>query len=423
MNQQIQYTETFNQISLLYELSLSIGNSLDIVDNCDVFLKKLMSRKRLTYVSVWIKDEYLAITNKNCASLVYANPEYYTTRRRIPLSNPMFSDIPHESGLHLNSQDNRFHDFIAEKKFTTGSCIIYPLKNYGRLKLYWVKELEDPEYTVNQLNNVISKFAFSLEACLLHKRSLWEMEEKRKALEDKILAESLNRTKSEFLANMSHELRTPLNSIIGFSDLLLTGNFGELNDKQIRFASNISNSGKDLLNIINDILDLSKIEAGKVILNYEDVSLRQTVDEIVKTLTPLSSKKDQSLEASHIEDVVIQADKGKLKQILLNLIGNAIKFTPSGGSINISSYLKDDMANIQIKDTGIGISPEDQKKLFEPFKQLDSNLTREHTGTGLGLSLVKKLVELHNGTVSVESEVEKGSAFTVSLPIKVKKHD
>jgi signal transduction histidine kinase len=418
MNQQIQHTEIFNQISLLYELSLSIGNSLDIVDNCDAFLKKLMSRKRLTYVSVWIKDEYLSFTETETASLVYANPEYYIIRRTIPLSNPIFSDILNESVLHINSQDNRFKDFIAEKKFTTGSCIIYPLKNYGRLKLYWTKELEDPEYTVNQLNNVISKFAFSLEACLLHKRSLWEMEEKRKALEDKILAESLNRTKSEFLANMSHELRTPLNSIIGFSDLLLIGSSGELNDKQTRYARNISNSGKDLLNIINDILDLSKVEAGKMILNYEDVSLKQTVDEIVKTLTPLSSKKDQSLETSHIGDVVIQADKGKLKQILLNLIGNAIKFTHSGGSIYISSYLKDDMANIQIKDTGIGISPEDQKKLFEPFKQVDSNLSREHTGTGLGLSLVKKLVELHNGTVSVESETEKGSTFTVSLPIK-----
>lgn len=220
---------------------------------------------------------------------------------------------------------------------------------------------------------------------------------------------------------MSHELRTPLNSIIGFSDLLLTGSSGELNDKQTRYARNISNSGKDLLNIINDILDLSKIEAGKMILNYEEVSLRQTVDEIIKTLTPLASKKDQSLETSHIGDIVIQADKGKLKQILLNLIGNAIKFTPSGGYIYISSYLKDDMANIQIKDTGIGISPEDQNKLFEPFKQLDSNLSREHTGTGLGLSLVKKLAELHNGTVSVESEVEKGSTFTVSLPIKTKK--
>lgn len=418
MNQQIQHTEIFNQISLLYELSLSIGNSLDIVDNCDAFLKKLMSRKRLTYVSVWIKDEYLSFTETETASLVYANPEYYIIRRIIPLSHPIFSDILNKSVLHINSQDKRFKDFIAEKKFTTGSCIIYPLKNYGRLKLYWTKELEDPEYTVNQLNNVISKFAFSLEACLLHKRSLWEMEEKRKALEDKILAESLNRTKSEFLANMSHELRTPLNSIIGFSDLLLTGSSGELNDKQTRYARNISNSGKDLLNIINDILDLSKVEAGKMILNYEDVSLKQTVDEIVKTLTPLSSKKDQSLETSHIGDVVIQADRGKLKQILLNLIGNAIKFTPSGGSINISSYLKDEMANIQIKDTGIGISPEDQKKLFEPFKQVDSNLSREHTGTGLGLSLVKKLVELHNGTVSVESETEKGSTFTVSLPIK-----
>lgn len=421
MNQQIQHTEIFNQISLLYELSLSIGNSLDIVDNCDAFLKKLMSRKRLTYVYVWIKDEYLSFTETETASLVYANPEYYIIRRTIPLSHPIFSDIDHESVLHINSQDKRFKDFIAEKKFTTGSCIIYPLKNYGRLKLYWAKELEDPEYTVNQLNNVISKFAFSLEACLLHKRSLWEMEEKRKALEDKILAESLNRTKSEFLANMSHELRTPLNSIIGFSDLLLTGSSGELNDKQTRYARNISNSGKDLLNIINDILDLSKIEAGKMILNYEEVSLMQTVDEIVKTLTPLSSKKNQSLETSHIGDVVIQADKGKLKQILLNLIGNAIKFTPSGGYIYISSYLKDDMANILIKDTGIGISPEDQKKLFEPFKQLDSNLSREHTGTGLGLSLVKKLVELHNGTVSVESEVEKGSTFTVSLPIKTQK--
>jgi len=421
MNQQIQHTEIFNQISLLYELSLSIGNSLDIVDNCDAFLKKLISRKRLTYVSVWIKDEYLSFTETETASLVYANPEYYIIRKTIPLSNPIFSDILNESVLHINSQDKKFKDFIAEKKFTTGSCIIYPLKNYGRLKLYWTKELEDPEYTVNQLNNVISKFAFSLEACLLHKRSLWEMEERRKALEDKILAESLNRTKSEFLANMSHELRTPLNSIIGFSDLLLIGSSGKLNDKQTRYARNISNSGKDLLNIINDILDLSKIEAGKMTLNYEEVSLRQNVDEIVKTLTPLASKKDQSLETSHIGDVVIQADKGKLKQILLNLIGNAIKFTPSGGSINISSYLKDEMANIQIKDTGIGISPEDQKKLFEPFKQLDSHLSREHTGTGLGLSLVKKLVELHNGTVSVESEVEKGSTFTVSLPIKTQK--
>lgn len=418
MNQQIQHTEIFNQMSLLYELSLSIGNSLDIVDNCDAFLKKLMSRKRLTYVSVWIKDEYLSFTETETASLVYANPEYYIIRRTIPLSHPIFSDILNESVLHINSQDKKFKDFIAEKKFTTGSCIIYPLKNYGRLKLYWTKELEDPEYTVNQLNNVISKFAFSLEACLLHKRSLWEMEEKRKALEDKILAESLNRAKSEFLANMSHELRTPLNSIIGFSDLLLTGSSGELNDKQTRYARNISNSGKDLLNIINDILDLSKIEAHKMSLNYEEVSVKQIVDEVVTSLKPLADKNKILLEISHLEEEIIIADKSKVKQILVNLTGNAIKFTPPEGYITISSFIKDKNINIQVKDTGIGISPQDQKKLFQPFKQIDSTLSRKYVGTGLGLSLVKKMVEMHNGTISLESEVGKGSTFTVSLPTK-----
>ncbi|WP_370572388.1 sensor histidine kinase [Methanomethylovorans sp.] len=418
MNQQIQHTEIFNQISLLYELSLSIGNSLDIKDNCDRFLNKLMSRKRLTYASVWIKNEYLSLNDDGIGSLVYANPEYYITRRKIPLSHPMFSSFPHKNVLVINSRHERFKDFIAEKKFTTGSCIIYPLKDFGVLKLYWMKELEDPGYVANQLHNVISKFTFSLEACLLHKRSLWEMEEKRKALEDKILAESSNRAKSEFLANMSHELRTPLNSIIGFSDLLLIGSFGELNGKQIRFAGNISNSGKHLLNIINDILDLSKIEAGEMTLKYEDVSLRQIVDEIVTSLKPLSSKNDLSLEASYVEDVVIQADKSKLKQILFNLVGNAIKFTPPGGSVTISSSVKDDVLRIHVKDTGIGISPEDQKKLFEPFKQLDSSLGRKHPGTGLGLSLVKKLAAMHNGKVSLESEVGKGSTFMLSLPTR-----
>lgn len=418
MNQQTQYTEIFNHISLLYELSLSIGNSLDILENCDVFLKKLMSRKKLTYVSVWIKGEYLSFINEGTVNLVYANPEYHITRREIPLSHPIFSSIPHEDVLIINSQHERFKDFIAEKKFTTGSCIIYSLKNFGVLKLYWMRELEDPAYVANQLNNVISKFAFSLEACLLHKRSLWEIEQKRKALEDKVLAESSNRAKSEFLANMSHELRTPLNSIIGFSDLLLEGNSGDLNEKQIRYTSNISNSGKHLLGIINDILDLSKIEAGEMALQYEKVSVKKIVDEVLMVLKPLYTKNDLSLEASHVEDVVIIADRNKLKQILFNLVGNAIKFTHNGGSVIISSSIEDDMLRIQVKDTGIGISQDDQQKLFEPFKQLDSTLSRKYNGTGLGLSLVKKLAAMHKGTISVESEVDKGSTFTLSLPVK-----
>lgn len=244
------------------------------------------------------------------------------------------------------------------------------------------------------------------------------MEEKRKALEDKVLAESLNRAKSEFLANMSHELRTPLNSVIGYSDMMLEGYSGELNEKQIQYAYNISNSGKHLLSIINDILDLSKIEAGEMNIRYEMVSVKDTIAEVITVLRPLSFKRELSLEASHVEDIIIPADKSKLKQILFNLIGNAIKFTDRGGSVIISSYEEGNTLTILVKDTGIGISQEDQKKLFEPFKQLDSSLSRKHQGTGLGLSLVEKLAAMHNGAVSVESEVGKGSTFILSLPMR-----
>ena len=237
----------------------------------------------------------------------------------------------------------------------------------------------------------------------------------------RITAESANRTKSEFLANMSHELRTPLNSIIGFSDMLLEKTTGDLNEKQIKYLRNISTSGRHLLTLINDILDLSKVDAGKMQISYENCSINEVYTDIKNTLSNFAISKSITLnfeiEANLTE---IYADKLKLKQIMYNLVSNAIKFTPEHGSVHIIASARSNMLHMEVRDTGIGISAEDQKKLFSAFTQLDSTYSRKYQGTGLGLVLVKKFIEMHGGRVWVESEIAKGSSFAFEMPITKK---
>ncbi|WP_406661651.1 PAS domain S-box protein [Methanolobus sp. ZRKC3] len=243
-------------------------------------------------------------------------------------------------------------------------------------------------------------------------------------LQANIAAENANRAKSEFLANMSHELRTPLNSVIGFSDTLLEGYFGELNEKQIQYIENISNSGKHLLNIINTILDISKIESGKMRLYKDELNISNVIDEMISLMQPPALKKNIKMEVSFGHDIdLIEADEAKVKQILYNLIGNAVKFTEDDGSIKMKTRNENGNIVISVLDTGIGISSNDQYKLFRPFSQIDSDTSRQYDGTGLGLSLVKDLVELHGGDVWVESEFGKGSDFTFTLPVNSNEKD
>jgi two-component system cell cycle sensor histidine kinase PleC len=233
----------------------------------------------------------------------------------------------------------------------------------------------------------------------------------------KMEAEVANKAKSEFLANMSHELRTPLNSIIGFSDMLLTQNFGPLNEKQLRYVNNISTSGNHLLKLINGVLDISKVEAGRMELHVENVSIQNSVSEVKALLTPLASKKSiQILNLVDEEMMTIKADKMKFKQILYNLIDNAIKFTPEGGHITVDAKVAETGAEVTVRDTGIGMCEEESWKVFEPFIRFEKPELGEQMGTGLGLSLVKKFVEMHAGKVWVESELGKGSKFTFTIP-------
>jgi PAS domain S-box-containing protein len=240
----------------------------------------------------------------------------------------------------------------------------------------------------------------------------------QETIRSKLEAEQANRTKSEFLATMSHELRTPLNAIIGYSQMLQESNFGNMSEKQQRFANHISTSGKHLLELINDILDLSKVEAGKMDLYMETFDVNEVIKNVYNIIDPLAVKKNIDLNFVIDQDITIYADKVRFKQILYNLMSNAIKFTHYGGHVSADIHANEHFLEISVIDDGIGISKEEQDKLFTPFYQTDSSTARKYQGTGLGLSIVKKMVELHDGTIKVESEPGKGSTFTFTLPVK-----
>jgi signal transduction histidine kinase len=228
--------------------------------------------------------------------------------------------------------------------------------------------------------------------------------------------ETASRHKSEFLANMSHELRTPLNAILGFSQVLREGLFGEVNEKQVEYLEDILASGNHLLSLINDVLDLSKVEAGQIELEPAPFSLREALERGVVMLKERALKNgvDLRLEPSPEVDVVT-ADERRIRQVVFNLLSNAVKFTPEGGRIVVSSARHDGELRIAVADTGPGIAREDQERIFEEFQQTDLG-ARQQEGTGLGLALSRRLIELHGGRIWVESEPGEGSTFVVALP-------
>jgi signal transduction histidine kinase len=229
--------------------------------------------------------------------------------------------------------------------------------------------------------------------------------------------EVASRHKSQFLASMSHELRTPLNAIIGFSEVLLERLFGELNPKQEEYLRDILSSGKHQLALVNDILDLSKVEAGRMELDVTRFSLSALVANASAMLREKASQK--GVQITITTDVTlgsIDADERKIKQVLFNLLTNAIKFTPSGGTVTIAGQRTSVEVTVSVTDTGVGIAPEDQTRIFEDFRQTAGSAGRTEEGTGLGLSLAKRFVELHGGTLRVVSALGSGSTFVFVLP-------
>jgi signal transduction histidine kinase len=256
-----------------------------------------------------------------------------------------------------------------------------------------------PERVVELLETFASQSALAIENARLYRE-----------------LELASQHKSEFLANMSHELRTPLNAILGFSEVLLERMFGDLNEKQEEYLQDVLTSGQHLLSLINDILDLSKVEAGQMELEVTSFSLRAALENGLTIVKERASRHGIRLELELEPDLdLIAADERKVKQVVFNLLSNAVKFTPDGGRIDVRARLVDGEVEIAVSDTGIGIAPEHLPHVFDEFRQVGQGAARAE-GTGLGLALAKRFVELHRGRISVQSQPGQGSTFSFTLP-------
>ena len=280
-----------------------------------------------------------------------------------------------------------------------------------------LRRREPRAFTEKQID-LLQTFADQAVIAIENVRLFNEIQEKSAQLEvaNRELA-AASRHKSEFLANMSHELRTPLNAIIGFSDVLEQRLFGELNERQADYTRDIASSGRHLLDLVNEILDLSKVEAGRMELEPSEFALADTIRGALAFVRERAVRHGIELSEDAASDLgTVVADERKVRQVLLNLLSNAVKFTPDGGTIGVRARRRNGEVEVSVRDTGIGIAPEDQAKVFDEFQQVGRASDRSREGTGLGLTLAKRFIELHGGRIWIESEIGKGTTFTFALP-------
>lgn len=306
-----------------------------------------------------------------------------------------------------------------------GFWLTLPISLHDEILGVMVCRREEPAELADQERRTLEALRNQIAIGINHVIQIENINASKLALEESYAElERLNQFKDQFLANMSHELRTPLNSIIGFSEVLIDGLAGDVNAEQQEFIGNILGSGQHLLSLINDILDMSKIRSGQMDLHHEPVDCRELITEVNQTVAGIVRGKNQQYEYEIRNGIsTVWIDKKKIKQVLLNLLGNASKFTPENGEISLEVYpeLSNEGAKVvrfEVHDSGIGIEQENQDLIFDEFRQVDGSHSREYEGTGLGLPIAKKLIELHGGTMGVESAVNAGSTFFFELPWK-----
>jgi len=424
--------QQLKRLNGLRAIDIAISSSFDLHVTLDILLQEVLSQLEVDAADVMLLNptlrrlEYAASRGFRSTAIQNSHVKLgkgyagraMLERQVIHIPNILEAGGPLAEAL-LAAQENLLDYY----------CVPLIVKNEakGVLEIYHRTALQPNQSWLDFLEALAGQAAIAIDNAQLFdtlQRSNAELEQRVAERTSDLSRANLElehalRIKDEFLANMSHELRTPLNSIIGLSDSLSEQTAGDLNEKQQRYINIISESGHHLLELINDILDLAKIEAGQVTLSRDQVDIHLVSQSSLRMIRQLAMKKNQVVTIEVDEEVrLIWADERRLKQMLVNLLSNAVKFTPEGGKLGLEVHgdLPANKITISVWDNGIGIDPEDISKLFQPFIQLDAGLARENSGTGLGLALVAQMARLHGGSVSADSQPGSGSRFTISLP-------
>jgi GAF domain-containing protein len=415
-------TRSVGELRALGDVGRALSSTLDLDTVLQTIVTRASQLAETDACSVFEYDEVAAVFRLRASS--YRDPGDAQTLDAIGRATP----IPQGQGVVSRAAASRQPVQVSDiaMEGTYESPIREPLLRAGYRAILTVPlfleervigalgvSRKTPGEFPPEIVRLLTTFATQSALAIQNARLFREIEDKGRQLE------AASRHKSEFLANMSHELRTPLNAILGFSEVLAERMFGEVNEKQAEYLQDILASGRHLLSLINDILDLSKVEAGRVELELGRFHLPTALDNVLTLVRERATRHGITLTqtvGAGVGDIV--ADERKVKQVLLNLLSNAVKFTPDGGTVALAARAADEVITIAVSDTGIGIAPEDQAAIFEEFRQVGRDDARKHEGTGLGLTLAKKFVELHGGRIWVQSQVGQRSTFTFTLPMR-----
>jgi signal transduction histidine kinase len=411
-----ELSQSVEELRALGEVSQAVNSTLDLETVLTTIVAKAVQLSATDGGAIYVFDEesqefqLRATHGMDQAMIAAIREEGVRTDERI-IARAMAQHLPAQVPDLLNEPLSPVLNLVIRAGYR--ALLVVPLLRPGAIIGTLVVRRKQPGEFPKSTIDLLETFADQSVLAIQNARLFREIEEKGCELE------TASKHKSQFLANMSHELRTPLNAILGYTELILDSIYGEVPEKARAVLDRLQANGRHLLGLINDVLDLSKIEAGQLTLSLDDYSLSDVVHGVVSAVEPLAAEKRLAFNAEVASDLPTgHGDGRRLSQVLLNLVGNAIKFTDKG-EVAIRASATNGAFTVAVCDTGPGISAADQAKIFEEFQQADSSITRKKGGTGLGLSIAKRIIEMHGGRIWVKSEPGKGSTFYFTLPARV----